>query len=469
MSQASLCPTLKTCPPSSPVLCSYGQCVASAADCTAANVVTCPAALPFLCPSGSCSTNLANCPSQVACPLALPVKCADGTCRLAQSQCPLPGTLTCPGLVCPDGSCTTNLLLCPSVVTCPPLTVRCLDGTCRLNIPSVPGSMCPSSTASCPVLPGGGSVTCPQFVSGTVCATSIGNCPPGPQCPSSTPVLCLDHTCAASISQCPPVLHNYPIAKVPCSDGTWAAAAIQCPTPTVCPAKQFPYKCWDQSCRASPTDCPVQIAGTCPSTSPYRCTDGSCSSNLCTSMASPGTQCNNPAFPVLCANGACVAQAVCNSTYISGSSTTECCDPANLLLPTSSCLYGFVSCANGLCVSKPAFCAPISCTPDLPYLCPSGLCTFNYSTCNAANGCPFNAPFRCWDGSCAPGFSEYNNNCPLNPLGGNRCNLIQSPGTQGLLCNYGGCAASTSEAHDCSCSILSSSLRMFKIKKKIPP
>ena len=47
---ASLCSTQITCPPSAPVLCSYGVCVTSASACNPANIITCPAALPFYCP-----------------------------------------------------------------------------------------------------------------------------------------------------------------------------------------------------------------------------------------------------------------------------------------------------------------------------------------------------------------------------------------------------------------------------------
>jgi hypothetical protein len=194
-SAPQLCPTLKTCPPLFPVMCSYGQCVSSVSDCNAANVIVCPPALPFLCPQGSCATNSENCPDQIVCPLSLPIKCADGTCKLAQSQCELPPSLVCPSLVCPDGTCTNSLLLCPSVVTCPLGTVRCLDGTCRLNNPFIAGSLCPSSTSQCPIMPGDGPLSCPQFVSGTVCAWDIASCPSGVQCPISAPVLCLVFLC----------------------------------------------------------------------------------------------------------------------------------------------------------------------------------------------------------------------------------------------------------------------------------
>ena len=159
-------------------------------------------------------------------------------------------------------------------------------------------------------------------------------------------------------------------------------------------------------------------------------------------MASPGTQCTNPNFPLLCANGQCVQQGVCNSSYVPGSSLTTCCDPTTYLTPTSSCLFGFFKCANGLCVSKASFCPQITCPPDLPFLCGDGLCTFNYSTCNAANGCPFNAPYRCWDGNCSSGFSQYQNGCSLNP-NAPHC-IMPDTGGQGVLCNYGGCALSAS-------------------------
>jgi hypothetical protein len=89
--------------------------------------------------------------------------------------------------------------------------------------------------------------------------------------------------------------------------------------------------------------------------------------------------------------------------------------------------------------SKQSYCPEIRCPPDLPFLCDSGLCTFNYSTCNAANGCPYSAPYRCWNGACADGLSAFQNNCPLNPTP-RLCSTPDVP--TGVLCNDGSCATS---------------------------
>lgn len=181
------CPTETVCPADTPVRCSYGvvrserclhclhllrlhslyrlrlflgllfslslihshrlcarQCVASASECVASNVIVCPAQLPYYCsigdpaallvtahsfprtqkpscgrPSllelspkqyaafsvGSCALNLANCPSMTLCPVSEPVRCPDGTCALTSSLCVTPDLVACPAgkLTCPDG------------------------------------------------------------------------------------------------------------------------------------------------------------------------------------------------------------------------------------------------------------------------------------------------------------------------------------------------------------------------------
>lgn len=398
------CPTQTVCPADTPVRCSYGACVKSASDCNADNVAKCPAQLPYYCSIGACALNLANCPSMTLCPASTPVRCPDGTCALTSTMCSTPDEIACPvgKLTCPDGSCASSLQLCPTIVTCPLPSVRCVDGSCRYN---VEGSYCPTSASPCP--PIGfplATLTCPSSTTGTTCVSDLSDCPQSPVCPVTAPVMCLDRTCAASISQCPSVPVDYPQSLIACPDGTWAASSSLCGMPTSCP-KEFPYKCADSSCRLSPNDCVVPIAGTCGADRPYLCPTGQCVATMWASACSSqavSKSCLDPNFPVHCANGACVHHAVCNGTETS----PQCCDGSSYMedaAETGGCPNGYTRCFDGTCVAQKSFCSShgLKCSASLPYMCQDGMCAQNSSACNEPlTGCR-NQLFQCWDGSCA--------------------------------------------------------------------
>jgi fibro-slime domain-containing protein len=432
---ASLCPSNPVCPAAQPVLCSYGACVASAADCNAANVIQCPSSLPFTCPNGACSINLANCPSQVICPATLPILCPDGSCQLATSSCPSPLQLACTGstpLVCPDGSCVSNLGYCPTVVTCAPPSIRCADGSCRLNDATIPSSLCPSTVPTC----GLGFISCPASSAGLNCAKNVTDCPQNVVCPVTNPVRCIDGTCASDITVCPPVPATYP-AGVACPDGTWASSVALCASPVVCPA-QYPVKCSDGSCRLALGDCLISTAGSCPADKPYQCPTGACVANMwdpsCSSTAVSVVCDPLSMYPISCAAAPLGASTCVNHVVCTGTETfPACCDGANYLTTNNNpngngCPANFAKCFDGTCVSQQSLCISraLACPDSLPFTCPSGLCSTNSSTCNdPATGCP-TPRSQCWDGSCATSAAAALTDCPSETLiatacGPNRC------------------------------------------------
>lgn len=333
--------------------CLDGTCVSTASDCIAASggYSACPAISPYLCPGGFCAKGKKLCPT-------------------------IGGTTTCPiGLLrCSSGDCVSDLLQCPLVRPCLN-KVRCADGTCK------------ETRQECPLVN-----KCPT---GYNFRCQTGECASGPQacqdpstgCPGSLSYRCDNGACVESASGCTNV--------------TQGVTASGCATGQV--------KCWNQQCKSSIFECPATNG--CPSTSRYRCADGTCAAN-------PASCLTNTCSGVICADGSCVTSAaLCKTSYLcnvttpircadgscaeagssfaltSGSSTTVC--------PTIVVCPGQVTCADGSCQQTESLCPSTgACPSNMPYLCPDSTCSTSQASCGAGTTCPNANPLLCSSGSC---------------------------------------------------------------------
>ena len=423
-SNLSACPTGVSCPDARPVRCADGSCQINATLCAAHTRATCPKTMPVTCPDGSCRASARQCPSEIQCPDTAPVKCEDRSCVAASSYCSTVSTLMdCPpGQVRCSHGCAPDAASCPSVVTCPivnnVLYQRCVDGTCRDNCSTVTYVGCSNEQ-----------VTCPSPVAGfPSCAARLADCPTGYRCPDDSPVLCLDGTCATDTALCPAWPTTF--SKQPCAGGGWQLKASTCGTPVTCP-NHAPYKCQDESCRRRPEDCP-QKNNQCPEARPYRCHTGDCLASV--EECPSSSQCSNPTtYPVKCA-------AVNSTVSVSDGTSLRCvasawmCDAAEQTKTHDKtflhdCPNRWAHCRDTTCVDESStLCEAVSCPEYMPYLCDSGLCAVNVSSCPATNGCPFDRPHKCTGGSCTSRAEQ----CPTNATA---CDASQ------IRCNDGSCAA----------------------------
>lgn len=422
------CPTRTKCPHDSPILCTDGRCVNTTTQCQ--RVVSCPQSSPVRCPGGACRGNLDDCPDAVTCPLERPVKCADGYCASAITECVPTDKLDCPSskFRCVTGECVDAAAFCPVHISCPDNTARCEDGTCRIDCSAI------IAISRCPV----GTIQCPQYGTGRVCATNLQECPQATFCPVATPVRCFDGTCETSTSTCqtPPKTYDTGLT-VPCTDGSWAADG-GCSSPITCPPSS-PFLCSDFTCRVVPDDCPS--VGRCPASKPYRC-GASCvekfSDPLCSSS---GISCP-PSQPFRCPTSECK------------SSPDEC--PVDR---SAKICDGKTLCRDGSCSSEcPSFQAICKATIYVPYACPDGMCALSKDRCNdRKTGCPWDRPFRCISsGACVEDLSRCQDSrkaCPRTSCYGfclneNQCQNIlanQCPNEAPIRCFDRKCVRDFSE------------------------
>jgi fibro-slime domain-containing protein len=402
------CPTPASCDDATPVRCADGSCVAASSECL--HSVQCPAFAPVRCADGSCTAWQGNCATFHPCASNTPVRCADGKCAVAREDCVAASNLACKvgSIRCPSGSCALSYSLCPTALTCSAGYVRCNDGSCR--------SSCPSETVITEVCP---AVQCPRSFTGVSCASSLAECPLSTPCPADRPVKCIDATCRASQDQCPspPELYNN---RVACPSGTFSTGILTCGTPTTCPPS-MPHKCYDESCRKAPQDCP-QPKG-CPAERPFLCADGSCEENLalCPTMSrcASGTPVKCPAFT---SNAGCVA------------SVSECADSTVDTTVRFTCPHFWTQrCRDGSCHADASSCPSFECPAHLPFLCSSGVCSTSAVTCPIeSNGCPTYLPHKCTDGSCS-----------VDATG---CGVVSNCTTESnVRCADGSCAATPDE------------------------
>ena len=403
---ADHCTVAKTCPASQPVLCPDGFCATSVATCGAAPPL-CPADMPVHCPAGGCRIRREDCPAAVACPPDSPLRCVDGTCGRAPNNCTDLALLGCAnGLVrCPGGECATSFALCPTHISCSAGMTRCWDGTCEKDC---------SQVVIQPVC-APNQVVCPQAAQGTACADSFDQCPTFSVCPRRTPVRCSDQTCAVTIDDCPPPT-TYSAVKFACPNGNWNNKLSLCSTAVTCPPN-LPLKCWDETCRVVPEDCPPTI--NCGSATPFLCPGGQCVTNLWNCPDS-GQPCADPT-PVKCfaySNGFCAI----NNTLCADMTVVDISQLRN------TCPDNGVRCKDGTCVASLAYCS-VGCPQYLSFQCPDGHCARTEAECPQNGGCPWDRPNKCKDGKCVADPTL----CAVDPA---HC-------TGQAACPDGSCSAST--------------------------
>ena len=377
------CPSISSCPLTDEnytTKCHDRSCIMNKEDCP--NLYDCPLFLPVKCPTGECRKNIDDCPSLMRCPDNFSVMCNDGSCTTNADYCIVPSSLTqCSDqntVRCTSGNCVTSSFLCPTPITCSRGYVLCWDNICAISYNNCnPPKAAISSTCNNQNL-----IRC---LDGS-CKESISLCPTMMICPINTPVRCWDNSCKETIDNCPK-WQDCPLKDKQCSDGTCLPLSSQiCGTQITC-TPDAPYKCYDNTCKKDPLDCPK--IPNCPWKSPILCWDGKCVSNRvdCT----PIDYCNAPTV-VKCPDGSCkVTLDECKSII--------------------GCPNGFLQCDDGSCRKQYVDCPIDLCPINLPFKCSNGMCVSKSQFCDKENGCPFYAPFKCKDGSC-----NKDDNCVIPPI-----------------------------------------------------
>lgn len=264
------CPIINPIVSTKEVQCKNG---AWALSTTLCNDNTCPDG-KLVCPNGACVADIANCAAPASCRSGY-VLCPNGRCQANISLCNSSGS-GCPSsspVRCPAGDCAANISLCPEHSTCPTGTEMCNDGSCQQSCSgTVKKSKCSSNQVECP--PVNGKVSC---------AADLAQCPIPAICPSDMPVKCQDNTCAKTVADCPAIPNNWSNSHIMCPSGNWSDNFNNCGSPAACPGDR-PYKCWNNTCRASSDECPKAIS--CPKSTPVLCPEGNC--------VESATQCKSP-------------------------------------------------------------------------------------------------------------------------------------------------------------------------------
>ena len=133
------------------------------------------------------------------------------------------------------------------------------------------------------------------------CSDRMTNCPTSPVCPEERKIRCSDGNCRSSRAQCEKDT-NCPKEMRLCPSGACVKKKEKCGTQITCPSVA-PYKCWDQTCKQNPLDCPVIPECTHP-LSRIQCPDGSCvrSRELCKEILD---ECKSPERHVRCPDMSC--------------------------------------------------------------------------------------------------------------------------------------------------------------------
>lgn len=207
-----------------------------------------------------------------------------------------------------------------------------------------------------------------------------------------------------------------------------------------CPSHK-PYKCWNNECRTSFSQCPTRI--TCPDEAPLLCYTGMCvkSANEC-EVRKDTNICNKGNDLYRCYNGNCVKDIELCPTY-------------------TSCGTG-IKCWNEACVENIKDCPPLvknTCSSKMPYLCPDGSCRPKKESCPTISTCPPSTPVKCFDGSCRSSIEE----CPLFQSCGNKVScpdgscatsfekcpsMITCSNEKPFLCYDGSCKKDVTECHE---------------------
>lgn len=377
------CPVAVTCPFPTLVKCPDGLCAQTIEDCSALEM-HCDR---MRCPDGSCRARLEDCPTPLECPDSRPVRCPSGQCAKGPLEC-LDSTSSLDALTCPadmvrcfSGECVTHRQFCPTHTTCPLGNTRCYDGTCKKDCKT-------RDSIDIECFSG---ISCPRGSSGSTCVNHIKDCPISTTCPASMPIKCHDASCVFSLDDCPPMDTSSSL-KVACPDGGFYSEFNLCSQMTTCPP-ELPVKCWDQTCREHPKDCPA-VAKCVARSKPYLCPSGICAGSPedCVTSSARCTL----SSPVKCAfsvKAGSVSLAKC------GASVQEC---AMTAVVEPQCPNRASRCLDGSCRALPIDCPELKCPVFLPFMCSNGQCVEDRRECaNDQTGCPVARPFKCFWGGCA--------------------------------------------------------------------
>lgn len=446
--------------PAGYVKCTNGGCKISELYCES---YVCPPNKPYKCPEGVCEIDQSYCDNENGCPYSLPVKCSDSSCVASQSDCPTIDEKKCQDqILCPDGSCSDTLEGCPQLNGCSKeKPQRCADGTC-INPKS--------SSCARPQCPFNSPIQCTNGE----CVGTTADCPASAKPQDYTECeklgkenhfMCADGRCVKSSEFCRPLYqcdNNY----YKCNDGTCRVTSNLCPEAMGCPSTR-PYRCSNGNCvesnyHCSSTLCPVDYTkcettgeclkemsacpaipvtkNGCPETTPYKCNDGRCLKNE-ESCINVNIACDE-ATPFLCPDGVCKDQASsCSEELTCPQGYSRCANGKCVLggdCPNSSgCLESQpFRCANGQCVTDPSKCESVTvCDSDKPYVCADGSCVANSKFCQILYPCPENYT-RCPNGYCASSSEKCETEIPLCP--------IASP----IKCPSGKCVKTYAECSD---------------------
>jgi fibro-slime domain-containing protein len=216
---------------------------------------------------------------------------------------------------------------------------------------------------------------------------------------SLMPVRCWDESCAASPYDCP-----CPAGQVRCDAGHCVTDARACPEAPPCTG-EFNFSCTTGECRKSAVDCPSILV--CPP-GYLTCPNG----NACVLNA---TQCitvdNGLCADILqtrCSNGMCVDRLQdCPSRTTCGSNKIVCpdgsCASSGSLCPSTYVCYAElgtpIRCPDGSCRANANDCPFARTCPDGWVRCDNQNCATSFSDCPAITGCTLNQT-RCADGTC---------------------------------------------------------------------
>ena len=390
VSNKNLCATRSSCPKETPVKCENEVCVGELKECS--NILPCPKDAPFRCGTGDCRVDSSQCPTGITCPPERPIKCVDGDCVTASYHCSnIEKLRKCKNgeILCAEGSCALSFNLCPTSISCKSDEVKCWDNSCQKTLDKcvkieLSNSVCPSNT--------------PLHCSDGSCAKDINDCPTVEICPEDSPIKCDDGTCQQALEQCASNT-QCTLSLMKCPDGSCSSS--ECGTSVTC-SSAARYKCYDNTCKIHPLDCP--IAPKCPANSPILCSDGTCKSQRVNCKGFGKCPVNKP---VRCPNFNCYA------------SSSEC-------EPITGCPPGYVYCEGGSCAKDIQSCPVQSCSLDLPHMCKDGFCVSDKAYCDKPNGCPYNKGVKCANGLCVSKESD----CPKN---------IACPDVGYTLCPDGSC------------------------------
>eukprot|EP00466_Bigelowiella_natans_P006181 jgi/Bigna1/145231/aug1.96_g19939 len=428
---------LQTCP-NRWSSCRDGTCVEDTS--TLCESIQCPRFQPFLCKTGKCVSSVDECPEVNGCPHDRPYKCTGGSCVSRGSQCPTTGTCASNQIRCSDGSCIASTGDCALSDGCLTNQLRCMDGSCisfddlqfdntnQINYCTF-GQVTEASNNACPAFQ---PVRCP----GGQCVASENLCPKttyGLQADTCAPTEVMNADGSFSTK-------NFPVM---CTDGSCVESEIHCPTLHAC-TDGF-SRCGDGSCRLAAL-CPTD--NTCPTSKPYRCSNGACASSLdyCVSPTSQtGCPCRSGQWDtenVYCVN----EQVKCQSSVLGGlcGDLTTTCQADESNYPR----------ANG-------------CNSTSPIKCWNGQCVVSSDKCLMENGCPSSAPLRCADGTCGMNATSCSGsaNTAAKRCGDGAEYLQTTAGAAAACTTYANCPVSIPyRCGDGSCK----KYRSFKMPNTIP-